>query len=175
KSGDLIIKLDETQVKGMSLNDAVKVMRGKPGTPIVLTVLRKGEGKALTFKIVRDIIKTKSVKSKLAEPGYAYVRITQFQEHTGEDLAKALKALRAENKEPFKGLVLDLRNNPGGLLNAAVGVSAAFLPRNELVVYTDGRTGDAKMRLSATPEDYLRGGNGDDYLRNLPAELKTVP
>ena len=175
KSGDLIIKLDETQVKGMSLNDAVKVMRGKPGTPIVLTVLRKGEGKALTFKIVRDIIKTKSVKAKLVEPGYAYVRVTQFQEHTGEDLAKALKELRAENKQPFKGLVLDLRNNPGGLLNAAVGVSAAFLPRNELVVYTDGRTEDAKMRLSATPEDYLRGESGDDYLRDLPAELESVP
>jgi carboxyl-terminal processing protease len=174
KSGDLIIKLDETQVKGMSLNDAVKMMRGKPGTPIVLTVIRKGEGKALTFKIVRAVIKTKSVKYNLIEPGYAYVRITQFQEHTGEDLAKALKALRAENKEPFKGLVLDMRNNPGGLLNAAVGVSAAFLPRNQLVVYTDGRTEDAKMRLSATPEDYLRGSN-TDYLRDLPGELKTVP
>ena len=175
KSGDLIIKLDETQVKGMSLNDAVKMMRGKPGTPIVLTVLRKGEGKALTFKITRAIIKSKSVKYKLVEPGYAYVRITQFQEHTGEDLAKALKELRADNKEAFKGLVLDLRNNPGGLLNAAVGVSAAFLPKNELVVYTDGRTEDAKMRLSANPEDYLRGDNGNDYLRDLPAELKTVP
>ena len=101
KSGDLIIKLDETQVKGMSLNDAVKMMRGKPGTPIVLTVLRKGEGKALTFKITRAIIKSKSVKYKLVEPGYAYVRITQFQEHTGEDLAKALKELRADNKEAF--------------------------------------------------------------------------
>ncbi|HEX5539660.1 MAG TPA: S41 family peptidase, partial [Methylophilaceae bacterium] len=118
--------------------------------------------------------KSKSVKYKLSEPGYAYVRITQFQEHTGEDLAKALKALREENKQPLKGLVLDLRNNPGGLLNAAVGVSAAFLPKDALVVYTEGRTEDAKMRLKATPEDYLRGDK-NDYLSDLPAGFKTVP
>lgn len=175
KSGDLIIKLDETPVKGMSLNDAVKRMRGKPETSITLTVLRKGESKALTFTLVRAVIKTQSVKSKLSEPGYAYVRITQFQEHTGEDLAKAIKAMREQNKEPFKGLILDLRNNPGGLLNAAVGISAAFLPKNELVVYTEGRTEDAKMRLTANAENYVKGGAREDYLRNLPAELKTVP
>ncbi len=82
------------------------------------------------------------------------MRVTQFQEHTGEDLAKTLKNLREQNKGPFKGLVLDLRNNPGGLLDAAVGVSAAFLPKNDLVVYTEGRVADSKMRLSATPSDY---------------------
>ena len=175
KSGDLIIKLDDTQVKGLSLNDAVKRMRGKPDTAITLTVLRKGESKALVFTLVRAIIKSKSIKFKLVEPGYAYVRITQFQEHTGEDLAQALKSLREENKAEFKGLVLDLRNNPGGLLNAAVGVSAAFLPKGELVVYTEGRTEDAKMRLTANPENYVRGGARADYLRNLPADMKTVP
>lgn len=175
KTGDLIIKLDDAQVKGMSLNDAVKRMRGKPDTSITLTVLRKGETKALVFTLVRAVIKTQSVKYKLAEPGYAYVRITQFQEHTGEDLAKALKAMRDENKEPFKGLVLDLRNNPGGLLNAAVGVSAAFLPKGDLVVYTEGRTEDAKMHLTANPENYVRGGAREDYLRNAAADLKTVP
>ncbi|HWU83436.1 MAG TPA: S41 family peptidase [Methylophilaceae bacterium] len=175
KSGDLIIKLDETPVKGMTLNEAVKRMRGKPDTNIVLTVLRKGESKALTFTLTRAVIKTQSVKYKLSEPGYAYVRITQFQEHTGEDLAKALKSLREQNKEPLKGLIVDLRNNPGGLLNAAVGVSAAFIPKGELVVYTEGRTEDAKMRLTANPENYAKGGARVDYLRDLPAEFKTVP
>src|SRR5665647_985676 len=150
KTGDLIFKLDDAQVKGMSLNDAVKHMRGKPDTPIVLTILRKGEANPLVIKIVRAVIKTKSVKPKLVEPGYGYVRITQFQEHTGEDLAAALKSMYAENKGNFKGFVLDLRNDPGGLLNAAVAVSATFLPKDALVVYTEGRTADAKMRLTVS-------------------------
>lgn len=175
KSGDLIFKLDETLVKGLSLNDAVKRMRGKPDTTIVLTVLRKNEGKPLVFTLTRAIIKNKSVKYKLTEPGYAYVRVTQFQEHTGEDLAKAIKSMRDENKGPFKGFVLDLRNDPGGLLNAAVGVSAAFLPKDELVVYTEGRAPDSKMQLTANPENYVRGGAANDYIRDLPADLKTVP
>ncbi|CAG0949452.1 carboxyl-terminal processing protease [Methylophilaceae bacterium] len=175
KSGDLIIKLDETQVKGMSLNDAVKRMRGKPDTPITLTVLRKGQSNPLVIEIVRAIIKTKSIKPKLVDADYGYVRITQFQEHTGEDLAKALQSLREENKKPLKGLVLDMRNNPGGLLNGAVGVSAAFIPKGELVVYTEGRAEDAKMRLTASPENYVRGGPKADYLRDVPAEMKTVP
>lgn len=174
KSGDLISKLDETQVRGLSLNDAVKKMRGTPDTKITLTVLRKGEEKPLTFTLTRAIIKSQSVKNKLIEPDYAYVRVTQFQEHTGEDLAKTLKSLREQNKGPFKGLVLDLRNNPGGLLDAAVGVSAAFLPKNDLVVYTEGRVADSKMRLSATPSDYARRSKSD-YLKDLPEEYKKVP
>ncbi|MEY2928900.1 MAG: Carboxy-terminal-processing protease [Pseudomonadota bacterium] len=156
KSGDLIMKLDETSTKGLTLNDSVKKMRGKPGTSIVLTVLRKGETKPLTFNLVRAIIKSQSVKGKLTETNYAYVRIAQFQEHTGEDLAKLLKNLRQQNKAPLKGILLDLRNNPGGLLNAAVGVSAAFLPKGDLVVYTEGRAQDSKMHLTATPENYLK-------------------
>ncbi len=174
KSGDLIMKLDDTLVKGMTLNDAVKRMRGKPDTNIVLTVLRKGEVKPLVFTLTRAIIKTQSVKFKLSEPGYAYVRVTQFQEHSGEDLAKALKTMHDQNKEPLKGIILDLRNNPGGLLNAAVGITAAFVPKNQLVVYTEGRTPDAKMNLTANPENYVRGG-GKDYLADLPEEIKTVP
>lgn len=174
KSGDLISKLDDTQVRGLTLNDAVKKMRGTPDTKITLTVLRKGEEKPLTFTLTRAIIKSQSVKNKLIEPDYAYVRVTQFQEHTGEDLAKTLKNLREQNKGPFKGLVLDLRNNPGGLLDAAVGVSAAFLPKNDLVVYTEGRVADSKMRLSATPSDYARRGKSD-YLKDLPEEYKKVP
>ncbi len=175
KSGDLIMKLDETSTKGLSLNDSVKKMRGKPGTSIVLTVLRKGEAKPLTFKLVRAIVKSQSVKGKLVEPNYAYVRIAQFQEHTGEDLAKFLKNLRQQNKAPLKGILLDLRNNPGGLLNAAVGVSAAFLPKGDLVVYTEGRAQDSKMQLTATPENYLKGGSKDDYLKDFPEDIRTTP
>ena len=174
KSGDLIMKLDDAQVRGMSLNDAVKRMRGVPDTKIVLTVVRKGEDKPLTFTLTRAIIKAQSVKNKWIEQDYGYVRITQFQERTGEDLAKALKTLSAENKTPLKGLVLDLRNNPGGLLDAAVGVSAAFLPKDDLVVYTEGRVADSKMRLTATPMDYARRGKSD-YLKDLPEEFKSVP
>src|SRR5450830_579913 len=175
KSGDLIMKLDDTPVKGLNLNDAVKRMRGKPDTPITLTVLRKSELKPLTFALVRAIIKNKSVKYKMTEPGYAYARVTQFQEHTGEDLAKAIKTMHDENKGPFKGFVLDLRNDPGGLLNGAVGVAAAFLPKDALVVYTEGRAPDSKMQLTVSPENYARGGVTNDYIRDIPADLKTVP
>ena len=175
KSGDLIMKLDESSTKGLSLNDSVKKMRGKPGTSIVLTVLRKGEAKPLTFKLVRAIVKSQSVKGKIVEPNYAYVRVAQFQEHTGEDLAKFLKNLRQQNKAPLKGILLDLRNNPGGLLNAAVGVSAAFLPKGDLVVYTEGRAQDSKMQLTATPENYLKGGGKDDYLKDFPEDIRTTP
>jgi carboxyl-terminal processing protease len=175
KPGDLIVKLDETSVKGMTLNDAVKRMRGKPNTQIRLTIVRKGEQKPIVVTLTRAIIKIQSVKSKLIEPGYAYFRVTQFQEHTGETLAKAISTLFKQNHGRMKGIVLDLRNDPGGLLNGAVAVSAAFLKENSLVVYTDGRTEDSKMRLTATPEDYLRGRVKDDYIRNLPPEIKTVP
>jgi carboxyl-terminal processing protease len=175
KSGDLIMKLDDTPVKGLNLNDAVKRMRGKPDTPITLTVLRKNELKPLSFALVRAIIKNKSVKYKMTEPGYAYARVTQFQEHTGEDLAKAIKTMHDENKGPFKGFVLDLRNDPGGLLNGAVGVAAAFLPKDTLVVYTEGRAPDSKMQLTVSPENYARGGITNDYIRDIPADLKTVP
>src|SRR3990172_9946543 len=140
KSGDLIIKLDDTLIKGMTLNDAVKRMRGKPCSKITLTIIRKDEPKPLTISLVRAVIKVQSVKSKLVDPGYGFIRITQFQEHTGENLATALEALIKQNQEPLKGLVLDLRNDPGGLLTGAVGVSAAFLAKDSLVVYTEGRT-----------------------------------
>ena len=175
KSGDLVIKLDDTPVKGMTLNDAVKKMRGKPGTDIILTIVRKGEGKPLTLTLTRAVIKIKSVKYKLVEPNYGYVRITQFQEHSGENLVSALKDLQTQNKgEALSGLVLDLRNDPGGLLNTAVSVSGAFLKPNDLVVYTDGRTEDAKMRLTNSRENYLRPGESD-YLKNLPVWTKKVP
>ncbi len=174
KPGDLIVKLDDTAVKGMTLNDAVKRMRGKPGSQITLTIVRKGSLKPLVVTLTRSIIKIQSVKSTLLEPGYAYLRITQFQEHTGENLVKAVDALFKKNDGPVKGIVLDLRNDPGGLLNGAVAVSAAFLPKNVLVVYTDGRTEDSKMRLTANPDNYLRGDTAD-YLQDLPAAIKNTP
>src|SRR3989440_9160871 len=172
KPGDLIIKLDETPVKGMNLNDAVKRMRGKPKTAIRLTILRKGDAKPFEVTLMRDIIRVQSVKSKLIEPGYGWIRVSQFQEHTGEHLVKHLEGLYKNG--PLKGLILDLRNDPGGLLNGAVGISSAFLPRGVVVVSTDGRTEDAKRKFIAAPEDYLRG-NREDYLKNLPAAVKTVP
>ncbi len=176
KSGDLIFKLDDTLVKGLSLNDAVKRMRGKPGSKITLMVIRKNEPHQLTFTLTRAVIKVQSVKSKLVEPGYAFIRITQFQERTGENLAVALDTLSKQSEGGLKGLVLDLRNDPGGLLNSAVGVSAAFLPKDALVVYTEGRNADAKMRLTASPDNYARGHNDKaDYLKDLPPAIKDVP
>ena len=175
KSGDLIMKLDDKFVKGMSLNDAVKQMRGKPDTPIMLTIARKGETKPLVFTLKRAVIKIQSVKATLLEPGYAYFRVTQFQGPTGEALANAIQTVFKENQGPMKGIVLDLRNDPGGLLSGAVAVSAAFLPKNDLVVYTDGRTEDAKMRLTASPENYLQRTGRPDYLAKLPPEVKDVP
>jgi len=176
KSGDLIFKLDDTPVKGMTLNDAVKRMRGKPKTSIRLTILRKGEAKPIEITIVRDVIKVQSVKSKLLEPGFGYLRITQFQEETAADVARHLdKLFRDEaNKEGMKGLVLDLRNDPGGLLHAAIGVSAAFLPPGSVVVTTDGRIEDAKRKYTASPADYLRGQR-EDFIRKLPAGVRDVP
>jgi carboxyl-terminal processing protease len=174
KPGDLIVKLDDTPVKGMTLNDAVKRMRGKAGTKITLTIVRKSVPKPFTVTLTRAVIQIKSVKFEMVEPGYGYIRITQFQEHTGELLASALKTLYKDNKAPLKGLILDLRNDPGGLLNGAVAVSSAFLKPDVLVVYTDGRTEDSKMRLTASPENYLRPMQSD-YLKNLPEGVKTVP
>lgn len=157
KAGDLIIRLDETPVKGLSLNDAVKLMRGKPGSEIVLTIVREKEEKPLRISLKRDIIQVKSVKSRSLDKGYGYVRITQFQSHTGEDMVSAIETLIKENnKENLNGLVLDLRNNPGGVLNAAVSVSDAFLEKG-LIVYTEGRIEDSKLQFKATPRDVLNG------------------
>ncbi len=172
KAGDLIIKIDEKATKGLSLNDAVKLMRGKPKTQITLTISRKGESKPIVLTVTRDVIRVQSVKSKMIEPGMGYVRVTQFQEHTVDNLVKHIEGLYKNGA--LKGLVLDLRNDPGGLLHGAVGVSAAFLPARVTVTSTDGRTEDAKRKYVASPEDYLRGTR-DDYLARLPAGVKNVP
>ncbi len=172
KPGDLIIRLDDTPVKGMALNDAVKRMRGKPNTQITLTISRKGEPAPIVVTLTRAVIRVQSVKSKMIEPGYGWVRVSQFQEATTENLVKHLASLYKEGQ--LKGLVLDLRNDPGGLLYGAVAMSSAFLPDKVLVVSTDGRTEDAKKKFLASPEDYLRGSR-EDVLKGLPAAAKTVP
>jgi carboxyl-terminal processing protease len=156
KAGDLIVRLDDQPVKGMTLADAVKKMRGEPGSSILLTVVREGAEAPLKITIVRDIIKVKSVKSRMLEKGYGYVRISSFQSGTGESLKDALAALKKENAGDLKGLVLDLRNNPGGVLNAAVEVSDAFI-KSGLIVYTEGRIENSEMRFNAAPDDLING------------------
>ncbi|MDH3672262.1 MAG: S41 family peptidase [Gammaproteobacteria bacterium] len=154
--GDLIVRLDETAVKGLTLSEAVKLMRGKPGSIITLTVVREGEAKPLKVDITRAIIKIQSVKSRILEPGYGYLRITQFQANTAQNLKTALRKLQTENKDKLKGMVLDLRNNPGGVLNSAVAVSDVFL-RDGLIVYTEGRVSDSKLKFSATSSEAIKG------------------
>ncbi len=156
KAGDMIIRLDDTPVKGMTLMDAVKVMRGKPGTKIQLTVVRETEDRPLKIIIVRDIIQVKSVKSRTLDKGYGYVRVSHFQAHTGDDLEKAIDSLKGENKGKLSGLVLDLRNNPGGVLSAAVEVSDAFLEKG-LIVYTEGRVEDSSFTFNAKMGDLIGG------------------
>ena len=172
KAGDLIFKLDDKLVKGMSLNDAVKRMRGKPKTQIKLSIIRKGETQPIELTLTREVIKVQSVKSKRIDDQYGYLRITSFQENTAPSVVKHLSDLYKAG--PLKGLVLDLRNDPGGLLNSAIGVSAAFLPGGTLVTSTDGRVPDAKHKFVVDPEDYLRGSK-DDFIRNLPVDALKVP
>ncbi|HEY5602332.1 MAG TPA: S41 family peptidase [Gammaproteobacteria bacterium] len=156
QAGDLIIRLDSKPVKGMTLQQAVNLMRGKVGSDIVLTLVREGVEKPFEVTITRDTIKVQSVKGRILEDGYGYVRISQFQSHTGENLAKQIGKLREEAKGKLNGLVLDLRNNPGGVLNAAVEVSDAFLEKG-LIVYTQGRVADSELKFNATPNELIDG------------------
>ena len=173
KSGDLITKIDDTAVKGLSLSEAVKRMRGEPQTKVMLTIFRKDENRSFPVTITREEIKTQSVKGKMIEPGYGWIRLSQFQERTVEDFARKVEELyRAEPN--LRGLVLDLRNDPGGLLDAAVAVSAAFLPENVTVVSTNGQLAESRFTYKAAPEFYQRRA-GSDPLKRLPAALKNVP
>ena len=154
--GDLIIRLDDKPVKGMSLNDAVKLMRGKPGTSIELTIVREGvEGPFKTI-VERAKIRVKSVRGEMLEPGYVYIRISTFQTPTGHDMVRIIEKLKRKNKNAIKGLILDLRSNPGGVLAAAREVADAFLD-NGLIVYTKGRGVEAEMKYNATPGDIING------------------
>lgn len=176
RSGDYIIKINDTSTRGMSTLEAVKKMRGKPGTKITLTLTRKDNSKPIVVNITRAVIKVKSVRSKLLEDGYGYVRVSQFQERTLDDLVKNIKDLYQQNKAPLKGLVLDLRDDPGGLLNQAVGVSAAFLPRDQIVVSTKGRDGRDAVQYKSNRSDYLPGRKGGvDPLAALPENIKDIP
>lgn len=173
KTNDLITKIDDTAVKGLTLNEAVKRMRGEPNTKVVLTIFRKDENRSFPVTIMREEIKTQSVKTKVLEPGYAWVRLSQFQERTVDDFVRKMEEVYKQ--EPaLKGLVLDLRNDPGGLLDAAVAVSSAFLPENVTVVSTNGQLAESKFTFKAAPEFYQRRGNSDP-LKRLPAALKKVP
>ncbi len=173
KPNDLITKIDDTAVKGLSLNEAVKRMRGEPATKVTLTIYRKDENRYFPVTIIREEIKQQSVRGKVLEPGYAWIRISQFQERTVDDFAKKMGEMYAQDPK-IKGLVLDLRNDPGGLLNAAVAISAAFLPENVTVVSTNGQTEESKQILRATARDYA-SRMGPDPIKKLPAGLKNVP
>lgn len=172
KPNDLITKIDDSFVKGMSLNDAVKKMRGEPQTKVMLTIFRKDENRTFPVSITREEIRTQSVRAKVVEPGYAWIRLSQFQERTVEDFVTKLEQIYKQEPN-LKGLVLDLRNDPGGLLDAAVAVSAAFLPENVTVVSTNGQLAESKFTYKASPEFYAR--RGVDPLKRLPAALKAVP
>lgn len=153
--GDLIIKIDDQPTKGLSMLDAVDKMRGKAGSKIKLTIVRDG-GKPFVVELVRAAIKVKSVKSQMLETGYGYIRISQFQVNTGEEVGKALNKLRKDNGNKLNGLILDLRNNPGGVLQAAVEVTDHFLKKG-LIVYTKGRIANSELRFSADPADASEG------------------
>ena len=173
KPGDLITRLDSTPVKGMTLDQAVKRMRGEPNTQITLTIARKEEHKPLIITITREVIHVKSIKGKIIEPGYAWLRVAQFQEPTVADLTKKINELYAESPN-IKGLVLDLRNDPGGVLPGAIGVSAAFLPKDVVVVSTNGQLEDSKATFYARRE-YYATRQLSDPLAKLPAAIKKVP
>jgi len=173
KTNDLITKIDDTAVKGLALNDAVKRMRGEPGTKVTLTIFRKDESRTFPVTVTREEIRTQSVRAKMIQPGYAWIRLSQFQERTVDDFVAKIDELYKQDPN-IKGVVLDLRNDPGGLLDAAVAVSAAFLPANATVVSTNGQLAESKAIYRATPEFYQRR-SGPDPLRSLPAALKTVP
>ncbi len=177
KPGDLITKVDDTPMKGLSLNEAVKRMRGEPRTKVVLTIFRKQESRTFPVTIVREEIKTVSVKAKMIDNGYGWIRVSQFQERTVDDLARKLEELYKQDPK-MKGLVLDLRNDPGGLLDAAVAISAVFLPDNVIVVSTNGQLDESKFTFKAAPEYYLRRG-GQDSVSSLNSKTngfyKKVP
>ena len=173
KSGDLITKIDETMVKGLSLDQAVKRMRGEPGTKVQLMVFRKAETRSFPVTIVREEIRAVSVRSKMVEPGYVWLRVSQFQDRTVDDFARRLEELYKQDPN-IKGIVLDLRNDPGGLLEASVAISAAFLPSDVTVVSTNGQIPESKAVFKASPDSYMRRG-GNDPLKRLPEALKSVP
>ncbi|MGN7874302.1 S41 family peptidase [Roseateles sp. 22389] len=173
KSGDLISKIDDTAVRGLTLDQAVKKMRGEPATKVTLSIYRKSESRTFPITITREEIRVQSVRAKMVEPGYAWIRVSQFQDRTVEDFTQKLADLYKQDPK-IKGVVLDLRNDPGGLLEGAVAISAAFLPKGVEVVSTNGQLAESKASYRADPDFYARRGSGDP-LRRLPEALKSVP
>jgi carboxyl-terminal processing protease len=172
KAGDLITRIDDTAVRGLTIDQAVKRMRGEPQTKVMLQIFRKSDNRSFPVTIVREEIRVQSVRAKVVEPGYAWLRVSQFQDRTVEDFVRKLEEIyKAEPN--LKGLVLDLRNDPGGLLDAAVALSAAFLPSDVTVVTTNGQLAESRATFKASPEFYVR--RGADPLKRLPAALKSVP
>jgi len=174
QGGDAIVQIGDTSTTGLSQGDAAKLLRGKPDTEVKLTVARPGVDQLLKFRIRREMNKLESVRWTALPAEIAYIRITQFQESTAQKLASALSTAFAENQDKLKGLILDLRNNPGGLLDSAVGVSAAFLPHGALITYSEGRGENSRMHIYASPEHYVRYPKPDPF-KNVPREIKTVP
>ena len=177
KTNDLITKIDDTFVKGLSLNEAVKRMRGEPNTNVLLMIFRKEENRTFPVTIVREEIKTQSVKAKVIEPGFGWIRVSQFQERTVEDFSRKLEEMYKQDPQ-IKGLVLDLRNDPGGLLDAAVALSAAFLPENVTVVSTNGQLDESKFIYKASPQFWRRNASNDPIARLTQATqgaFKKVP
>ncbi len=173
KPGDLITRIDDTPVKGMTVDQAVKRMRGEPQTKVVLTVFRKQESRTFPVTIIREEIRMQSVRAKMVEPGYGWLRVSQFQDRTVDDFVRKLEDLYKQDPN-MKGLVLDLRNDPGGLLDASVALSAAFLPADVVVVTTNGQMAESRQTFKAAASDYVRRG-GPDPLRRLPAAVKKIP
>ena len=173
KAGDLITRIDDTAVKGLTMDQAVKRMRGEPQTKVTLTVFRKAENRTFPVSIVREEIRVQSVRAKLVEPGYGWVRVSQFQDRTIDDFVRKVDELYKQDSN-MKGLVLDLRNDPGGLLEGAVALSAAFLPSEVTVVSTNGQIAESKSSFKAAPEYYIRRG-GSDPLKRLPGAMKSIP
>ncbi|MBA3980520.1 MAG: peptidase S41 [Alcanivorax sp.] len=154
QAGDTILKIDDTFVKGLNLNEAVDMLRGEVGTEVELSILREGDSTPRTVKLTRDRISIRSVRSEMLEPGYGYLRITQFQNNTGRDVRRHLTELKADNT--LNGLILDLRNNPGGVLNGAIQVADLFLDEG-LITYTQGRAEDSRVNYGASRGDMLGG------------------
>ena len=173
KPGDLITRIDGSPVKGLTVDQAVKKMRGEPNTKVVLTVFRKLESRSFPVTIVREEIRMQSVRAKMVEPGYGWIRVSQFQERTVDDFVRKAEELYKQDPN-LKGLVLDLRNDPGGLLDGAIALSAAFLPADVVVVTTNGQLPESRATFRASPEFYARRGSSDP-LRKLPAAMKNVP
>ena len=173
KPGDLITRIDNTPVRGLTVDQAVKRMRGEPNTKVELTVFRKLESRTFPVTIIREEIRMQSVRARMVEPGYGWIRVSQFQERTVEDFVRKAEELYKQDPN-LKGLVLDLRNDPGGLLDGAVALSAAFLPSDVVVVTTNGQLPESRATFRASPEFYARRGSADP-LRRLPAAMKTVP